>query len=51
MPWVSDKQRRWGNSPAGIAAMGAAKVHEFNEATKRKKRIRRKVIGAKHDDR
>ena len=34
MPWVSDAQRRWGNSPAGIQAMGAAKVAEFNAATK-----------------
>lgn len=51
MPWKSDKQRRWGNSPTGIAAIGKAKVEEFNEATKRKRKIRRKVIGAKHDDR
>ena len=37
MPWVSDKQRRWGNSPAGAKAMGAAKVEEFNAATRGKK--------------
>ena len=34
MPWESDRQRRWGNSPAGIAAMGQAKVNEFNQASK-----------------
>lgn len=34
MPWSSDKQRRWGNSPAGIVAMGQAKVNEFNAASK-----------------
>ena len=32
--WASDKQERWGNSPSGVKAMGSAKVHEFNEATK-----------------
>ena len=34
MPWTSDKQRRWGNSPAGIKALGQAKVDEFNRASK-----------------
>ena len=34
MPWTSDRQERWGNSPSGVKAMGASKVHEFNEATK-----------------
>jgi hypothetical protein len=34
MPWTSDKQRRWGNSPDGIEAMGQAKVDEFNRASK-----------------
>jgi hypothetical protein len=34
MPWTSDKQRKWGNSPAGIAALGQAKVDEFNAASK-----------------
>jgi hypothetical protein len=34
MPWRSDKQRRWGNSPAGLAAMGRSKVDEFNQASK-----------------
>lgn len=33
-PWATARQRRWGNSTAGIAAMGSAKVHEFNEASK-----------------
>jgi hypothetical protein len=33
-PWTSARQRRWGNSPAGVAAMGQAKVDEFNEASK-----------------
>lgn len=34
MPWKSDKQRKWGNSPTGIKAMGKEKVNEFNKATK-----------------
>lgn len=34
MPWKSDAQRRWGNSPAGRKAMGTGKVAEFNAATK-----------------
>src|SRR5574337_23141 len=34
MPWKSDAQRRWGNSPSGVAAMGQAKVDEFNAASK-----------------
>jgi len=34
MPWKTDKQRRWGNSPSGIKAMGHEKVYEFNEASK-----------------
>ena len=34
MPWKSDAQRRWGNSSSGIAAMGQAKVNEFNKASK-----------------
>ena len=34
--WKSDAQRRWGNSPAGVAAMGQAKVNEFNDASKDK---------------
>ena len=31
--WRSKKQQRWGNSPAGIKAMGQAKVNEFNQAS------------------
>ena len=37
MPWKSDKQRAWGNSPAGHAALGDAGVKEWNSATKGKK--------------
>ena len=33
MPWKSAKQSRWGNSPAGVKAMGSAKVKEFNDST------------------
>lgn len=36
MPWVSEKQRRWGNSPAGLKAIGPAGVKEFNKASKGK---------------
>ena len=36
-PWESEAQRRWGNSPSGKKALGAAGVHEWNEATKGKK--------------
>lgn len=36
MPWKSDAQRRWGNSPAGHKALGDAGVHEWNESTKGK---------------
>lgn len=36
MPWKSDQQRKWGNSPAGVAAMGKDKVAEFNAASKGK---------------
>lgn len=37
MPWASDKQRRWGNSPTGKSKLGAKRVDEFNQATKGKK--------------
>lgn len=33
--WASKAQQAWGNT-AGVAKMGADKVHEFNEATKGK---------------
>lgn len=34
MPWVSARQRRWGNSPAGHKALGDAGVSEWNAASK-----------------
>lgn len=37
MPWKSDKQRRWGNSPAGVKALGKKGVAEWNSASKGKK--------------
>jgi intein/homing endonuclease len=37
MPWQSDAQRRWGNSPSGHKALGNKGVEEFNQATKGKK--------------
>ena len=38
MPWKSIKQMKWGNSPAGIKALGGKKnVEEWNKATKGKK--------------
>ena len=49
MPWVSDAQRRWGNSPSGIKAMGQAKVNEFNKATEGKKLVKRKKKGGSYD--
>jgi hypothetical protein len=36
MPFVSDAQRRWGNSPTGHEALGDAGVKEWNAATKGK---------------
>ena len=37
MPWKSEAQRKWGNSPAGIRALGGKKnVEEWNKATKGK---------------
>lgn len=37
MPWKSEAQRKWGNSPAGIKALGGKKnVAEWNTATKGK---------------
>lgn len=47
MPFVSEAQRRWGNSPAGIKALGGnKKVAEWNAATKGRKlpaRINKKM--------
>lgn len=38
MPWKSDAQRRWGNSPAGRKALGGkAAVKHWNEETKGRK--------------
>lgn len=37
MPWASDAQRAWGNSATGRKELGAAKVAEYNEASKGKK--------------
>lgn len=38
MPWKSEAQRKWGNSPAGIKALGGKKnVAEWNRATGDKK--------------
>lgn len=37
MPWKSKKQMAWGNSPAGVKALGTAGVKEWNAATKGKK--------------
>ena len=34
MPWVSQAQRRWGNSPSGHKALGDAGVAEWNDASK-----------------
>ncbi len=35
MPFVSKAQMRWGNSPAGVKALGGpAKVAEWDQATK-----------------
>ena len=51
MSWKSDKQRKWGNSPAGIKALGGkAKVAEWNNASEGMKLPMRKshsVIHAK----
>lgn len=38
MPWKSQAQRKWGNSPVGIKALGGKKaVEEWNKATVGKK--------------
>ena len=37
MPWASQKQEAFGNSPTGKAKMGKAVVEEFNQATKNRK--------------
>lgn len=37
MPWKSKQQEKWGNSPAGIKALGKKGVAEFNAKSKGKK--------------
>lgn len=38
MPWKSEAQRKWGNSPTGIRALGGKRnVAEWNKATEGKK--------------
>lgn len=43
MPWKSASQQKWGNSPAGVKALGAAGVKEWNAATRGKKLPKRKT--------
>jgi len=53
MPWVSDAQRRWGNSPAGRRALGASGVKEWNRATKGRKlpeRVKHKKVSVSLPD-
>lgn len=39
MPWVSDKQRRWGHSKTGVKALGGKKkVEEWDSKKEKKKR-------------
>jgi hypothetical protein len=50
MPWKSKKQQAWGHSEAGQKALGASKIKEFDEATKKGKgfkRLPKKVKKAK----
>ena len=55
MPFVSDAQRRWGHTPAGMKALGGpAKVAEWDAATKgknlpeRASRVGTVPLGGKH---
>ena len=34
MPWKSDKQRKWGNSPTGRKKLGKDVVEEYNKKSK-----------------
>jgi hypothetical protein len=44
MPFTSHAQQRWGNSPAGVKALGGpSKVAEWNAATAGKKLPERKT--------
>jgi hypothetical protein len=45
VPWVSDRQRRWGHTASGLKALGAAKVAEYDAATK-EQGMKRKVSSA-----
>jgi hypothetical protein len=48
MPWKSDAQRKWGNSPSGHKALGDAGVKEWNQASKGEKvpeRVGKKPYG------
>ena len=37
MPWLSQAHRRWGHSPAGVKALGKAKIAEYDAATEGKR--------------
>ena len=41
MPWKSRLQQKWGHSASGRKALGAAKVAEFDAASKGKKLVKR----------
>lgn len=43
MPWKSEAQRRWGNSPSGQEALGKSGVAEWNAATPKGKPLPEKV--------
>lgn len=50
MPWVSARQRRWGNSPAGHKALGDAGVSEWNAASKGEHPPERASMKTEHVD-
>ena len=49
MPWRSHAQRKWGNSKAGLKALGKKGVAEWNASSKglklpkRVKKVKRKI--------
>lgn len=45
MPYKSDAQRGWAHTPAGMKALGPAKVAEFDRASKGMDLPERKSIG------
>lgn len=50
MPFLSDKQRRWAHTPAGIKALGGkAKVSEWDAASKGMNLPERKPKRSKRD--